>query len=358
MLFSYCLRSIFVRMFNKSFSVGCAISSFLVLTILWSCNTGPTADKKVDVQTTADSILLKSIDGISQLLQQDSLNPSLYFKRAKLYREKEDFASAATDMYIALSLDSIKHEYWLFTAQLFWDGGETNRALAALDRAISIDSANIPYYIAASRFLFIDSQYTPSLAYLNKALERDIFNPEIYFYKGMVFKETGQIDKAISSFQTAVEQDPTFYDAFVQLGLLNRSRNPKLAEQYLNNALKNKPEGEDALYAKGYQQQDMKQYGEAASTFRSLVEINPQHDGALYALGYSLLMMDSLPEAYRLFDLATKANPAYAEAYYKKGVCAEQLNRKDEAITLYKNCLNLKDYKPATDALSRLGIAY
>ena len=345
-------------MFHRHFLACCSIFSVLLIAAFTSCNPGSSADNKNDGLTAADSILLKSIDGLTQLIQQDSLNPSLYFKRAKLYREKEDFASAATDMYIVLSLDSTKHEYWLYTAQLFWDGGETNRAISALDRAISIDSANIPYYIAASRFLFIDSQYVPSLAYLNKALERDIFNPEIYFYKGMVYKETGQMDKAISSFQTAVEQDPTFYDAFVQLGLLHRVKNPKLAEQYLNNALKNKPTGEDALYAKGFQQQELKRFAEAAVTFRSLVDINPQHDEALYALGYSLLMMDSLPEAYRLFDLATKANPAYAEAYYKKGVCAEQLNRKDEAIILYKNCLNLKDYKPASDALSRLGITY
>ena len=338
------------------FRNGCIL--FLMILSATSCNFSR-SERAEDIGVTpADSMLLKSIHGINSLLAKDSLNPALYYKRAQLYREKEDFASAATDMYVALSLDSTRHEYWLYTAQLFWDGGETKRAITALDRAIAIDSANIPYYIAAARFLFIDSQYVPSLTYLNQALTQDIFNPEIYFYKGMVYKETGQTEKAISSFQTAVEQDPEFYDAFVQLGLLTRSRNPKLAEQYLNNALKSKPEGEDALYAKGFQQQDMKRYEEAVQTFRSLVEINPQNDEALYALGYSLLMMDSLPEAYRMFDLATKVNPAYAEAYYKKGVCAEQLDRRDEAVLCYKNCLSLKAYKPAEDALTRLGISF
>ena len=41
-----------------------------------------------------------------------------------------------------------------------------------------------------------------------------------YFLKGMCYKESGDTTRAISSFQTACEQDNQYYDAYVETGRL------------------------------------------------------------------------------------------------------------------------------------------
>jgi len=45
-------------------------------------------------------------------------------------------------------------------------------------------------------------------------------NADAYFFKGMIFKSLEMKNKSISNFQTCVEQDPTYYNAYMQLGLL------------------------------------------------------------------------------------------------------------------------------------------
>ena len=54
----------------------------------------------------------------------------------------------------------------------------------------------------------------------------------------MKYKDLGDTAKAISSMQTAVEQDQQYYNAYMQLGILCAAQRNKLAVDYYKNALK------------------------------------------------------------------------------------------------------------------------
>ena len=87
-----------------------------------------------------------------------------------------------------------------------------------------------------------------------------------------------------------------------------------------------------------------------------MVDVDYKNEEALYAIGVSYMQMDSLKQAYKYFGIAIKMDPKYAEAYYKKGRCAEEFNNKEEARSLYQQCLNIKpNYKLALDGMKRLG---
>jgi tetratricopeptide (TPR) repeat protein len=224
-----------------------------------------------------------------------------------------------------------------------------------LERAATIDSTDAELYAMMGKYRFLMQEYDRALLLYNQALSKDVFNPKVYFFKGITYKEMGDTARAIGSFQTAVEQDPNYYEAYMQIGVLMQKKKDKLAQKYLDNAIKVKPNSEEALYAKAYNLQESNQYKQAAEVFRQIISLNYKNDAALYALGYCQMMQDSIAEAYKMFDLAIKVNPTYAEAYYKKGVCAEQLGKKDEAKTLFVNALNINsEYKPAKDALARM----
>ncbi|MES2619337.1 MAG: tetratricopeptide repeat protein [Bacteroidota bacterium] len=347
------------------------LSLFFVLAFWLSsckqCNT-----TKADVAKT-DSVAIPKLDAVSEEIRKDSLNPFLYYKRAQLYEANNDFKSAATDMYLALSLDSLRPEFYIYTAELFKKTGEPQRGIALMNKAIVTDSMNTNFYVKAAELAYIDTNikgsYMLALNYLNTAIEKDPQNADIYFYKGTIFKEIGDTTKALSSFQTATELNPKFYNAYVQIGLLLKNKKDKNAEKYFDNAIKVSDKPEDALYAKanllkeeGVRLYDAEKFSQAddklnkaVEQFKKVIEVNYKNAEAYMGTGFCYYQMDSLQEAYNYYEMATKIEPAYAGAYFSKGLCAEDLGRKKEAMALYQTCLNIDPtFKRAEEHLKKL----
>jgi tetratricopeptide (TPR) repeat protein len=331
--------------------------SLFFVAMLSSCwhDTKSNGDKTAtDGDTT--KVHLKAIDDLTVLIKKDSLNPELYFKRAQIYQGMGDLKSALTDMYLAGVLDPKNNDYNLFAADLFIQDKKPQRAIALMDEAIKNDSTNVKYYVYGGKFAYMIKEYKTALEHFNEGIRIDIFNPDLYYWRGMTYMDMGDTTRALSAFQTCTEQDPKNSDAFLQIGLLLHARKDKMADKYLDNAVKANPKATDALYAKGFAQQEAGKYAESIETFKMIIERDYKNEDALYALGVSYMQIDSIKPAYKYFDMAIKMDPKYAEAYYKKGRCAEELKHIEEAKSLYQQCLNFKpDYKLAQDGLKRLG---
>jgi tetratricopeptide (TPR) repeat protein len=305
--------------------------------------------------TTANGKIATATDDI----KKDSLNPLLYFRRAHVYDHNDDLKHATDDMFKALSLDSLRPEFFLYAAELFKKSGEPKRGIALMDKAIVVDSMNTDLYVKAAELAYIDTtirgNYLLALSYLNAAIRKNPQNADIYFYKGNVFKEMRDTNRAISSFQTATELNPKFYNAYVQLGLLLAQKKDKNAARYLDNAIKVSDKPEDALYAKANilketalgleaankDAQATEKFNEAIETYRKVIDVNYTNVESYMGIGFSYYEMDSVEQAYKYYGLAAKLEPTYAGAYFSKGLCAEDLGRKKEAMDLYQTCLNL-----------------
>ncbi|HRG89596.1 MAG TPA: tetratricopeptide repeat protein [Chitinophagales bacterium] len=329
-------------------------------------------NKPVDAQK-GDSLAIPQLEAMNAEIEKDSLNPYLYYKRAQLFEANNDYKSAATDMFIALNLDSLRPEFYLYAAELFKKTGELQRGLTLMQKAISTDSTNTSFYVKAAEMAYIDTtlngNYRLALDYLNAAIAKDPQNADIYFYKGTIFKEVGDTIKALSSFQTATELNPKFYNAYVQIGLLLKQRKDKNAEKYFDNAIRVSDKPEDALYAKAniLKEEGVKLYdadkiaqateklSKAVEEFKKVIDVNHKNVEAYMGTGFCYYQMDSLEQAYRYYDLAVKVAPSYAGAYFSKGLCAEDLGKTKEAIALYQNCLNLDpDFTRARQHLDNL----
>jgi tetratricopeptide (TPR) repeat protein len=321
----------------------------------------------------SDSLKSPAIDALTAQIKKDSINPFLYYKRAQMYEVQGDLKSATTDMFLALSIDSLRPEFYMYAAELFKKSGEPKRGIALLNKAIITDSTNVNFYVKAAELAYIDTtmkgNYKLALAYLNAAIDKDKHNPDIYFFKGTVFKEMGDTGRAISSFQTATELNPKYYNAYVQIGLLLQNKNDKNAEKYFDNAIRVSDKPEDALYAKAniLKEQGVALYdankmdasfeklNAAINNFKKVIELDHRNVEAYMGIGFSYYQMDSLQQAYEYYGLAAKIEPTYAGAYFSKGLCAEDLGKTKEAIMLYQNCLNIDpDFKRAQEHLKKL----
>lgn len=332
--------------------------SLIVIAGLNSCSQCNKPKQAAQVTTTDTSANAK-IMAVNEEIKKDSLNPLLYYKRAHIYDHNDDLKSAITDMFFVLSLDSMRPEFYLYAAELFKKSGEPKKGIALMDKAIVVDSTNTDLYVKAAELAYIDTtikgNYLLALKYLNAAILKNPQNADIYFYKGNVFKEMRDTAKAISSFQTATELNPKFYNAYVQLGLLLAQKKNKNAEKYLDNAIKVSDKPEDALYAKAniiketaLALQDankdapaIDKFNEAIETYKKVIEVNYKNVESYMGIAFSYYQMDSVEQAYKYYSLATKIEPTYAGAYFSKGLCAEDLGRKREAMDLYQTCLNI-----------------
>lgn len=356
------MRKLAIITFSAAFIFGVMFFS--------SCKRGNSSENAVAKQ---DTLVIPQLKVVTDQIKKDSLNPFLYFKRAHISEANKDFKGAIADMHEALRLDSLRPEFYLYAADLFKESGQLLTGISLMNKAITTDSMNTKFYVKAAELAFIDTTIhghaSMAMAYLNAAIVKNPQDAEIYFYKGAVYKESGDTARAISSFQTATELDPKFYNAYVQIGLLLEQKKDKNAEKYLDNAIKVSDKPEDALYAKaniykkeGVQLEDDNQQDKAVDkfetaieNFKQVIDLDHRNVEAYMGIAYSYYQMDSVQDAYKYYDLATRIEPTYAGAYFSKGLCAEELGHRQEAIAMYNNCLNIDPtFKPALEHLKKL----
>jgi tetratricopeptide (TPR) repeat protein len=139
---------------------------------------------------------------------------------------------------------------------------------------------------------------------------------------GNVFLKQGDVDEAISHFQTALQINPKYALAEGNLG--------------------------DALLRKG-------RIDEAISDFQTALRLNPNFPDAYNSLGYALLGKGRIDEAILDFQTALRLKPNFPDAWNSLGSALFEKGAVNEAISAFQQALRLKpDY---ADAYENLGMA-
>jgi len=333
---------------KKIFWLTAIVSVFVV-----GCQESNTA-KLDDGQTQSE---VTPFDSINALIKQDPNNPDLYFQRAKMHYEARDLATSMNDVGRALKLDSGKTDYYLLLADLKLIAKESRDSRDALLNAYAINPTDIDVVLRLGELYMIVQDADESFRYLNEALLLDKFNSTAYRLKGFNYKYLGDTTKAVSSFQTAIEQDPNDYDSYLQLGLLYSTIGHEIAEDYYNNALKVRPQSVEAHYAKGLFYQTIGRSRDALNTYDDILEITGEYFDAWYNKGYVyLVQLQEYDSAAQQFSKAIQFGPqGYAEAYYNRGLSYEQMGELKKAEADYREALRINpQFDLAAQGLGRI----
>ncbi|MBP7399864.1 MAG: tetratricopeptide repeat protein [Chitinophagales bacterium] len=301
--------------------------------------------------------LTPEIETLTEQIKNDPNNAGLVFNRANAYFNYGNLKFALQDYEKAYHMDSLNAPFALGLSDCLFEMSNPEGSILILERFIAHSPENIDVLnaLALEYFLLPKPRYNLAIDTYNKVLKLDIQNADAYFYKGLIFKETGDTAKAISSFQTCTEVDPDYYDAYMQLGMLYSAKKDPIAIKYYNNAISVNDTSKEAEYGIAKYFQDAGDLENAISYYRNIIVDDPQDADALYNLATIYFGIDSIEKAYRYFDLTIKQSPARAIAYYGKGLCAEQLKKMDEAISNYKQAVNLDpELTEATERLKAL----
>jgi len=296
------------------------------------------------------------IDRLSKLIEANPSDAAAYYQRSKAYIDQKKFKPAFTDINRAIALDSSHADYFVTEGDILFANRQIPQAVSVFQRALALDDKNMDAYLRLAELHLYLKKYQESIQYANEALKIDKHRAKAYFIKGFVYKESGDTAKAISSFQTCVEQEPENYDAFMQLGLLFESKKNKLAAQYYSDALRLNPKSIEALYDRAMYYQETEDFNQSIEDYTAILQIDPNFKDAHYNLGYiHLVYLKVYDQAIRHFTDAIRCDPYFVKAYYNRGLCYEQVGDIAAAAADYKQALSIAPtYDPAIQGLKRV----
>lgn len=315
---------------------------FLTLVLLiFGCKDSKenTTEDKAKILNSAESAVSKTLE-LDSLINNSPNNSDLYYQRSKVFFDIKNHPKALIDILTAINLNNKNAVYYLLGGDIYIAMGQGNDAIKLMSEAISNIPNNEALYTRSIEYSFYMKENKAALNFANDLLRINKNNPDAYFFKGLIFKSS-DVNKAISSFQTCVEQDPTYYNAYMQLGTLFSEKNDELAIKYFDNALKLQPESREAIYGKGYFYQQRKQYELAREEYKKMIIADRRDFQALFNTAHCFLAQDSIAKAEKHFDMALNAKPDYVDAIYMLGQIAEIKGDIPNAKIHYQNALKL-----------------
>ena len=330
------------------------MQTFFKLVVLASCtclaSCGPGTDDKGAAKVPST---LADIEGRIIATPDDA---ALFAERALYFEGLDSSRLAMNDWKRAIALDSTNQKYYISLADLFYRKVRIKEAETELRKAIDLSDNDTEARLKLSELKLIQREYPEAMELANAALRIDPQHAKGYYLKGWIHMEVGDTALAISSYRTAVERDPEFYDAYLQMGQLHAAMRDRLAWEYYNSALELRPRSVEAWYGLGMLAQESGQDSLALEAYARIKEIDPSNPLAWYNSGYVLLEWRDQPAAARKeFGQAIKLMPTWADAYYNRGLTYELENRLDSAYSDYRLALELMpDMTLAAQGLSRL----
>lgn len=332
--------------------------SFVLFFILLAGCGDPKVSDKQNYDPRDTTAVGKKIQEISLRIKDDPDNTALLHERAQMHMSRGDVANALLDMEKVINRDTTNADYFLTLSDVHLAATKPGRSKAALEKCLSIDPENKLAYEKLAELYFIAQQYKEAIVNLDAVLRLDITNPKAYFMKGMCFRDMGDTTRAISSFQTCIEQDPKHYNANLQLAMIYHARNQPVAEQYYDAALRIEPQSTDALYGRGlWFQENRRDYNSAIRDYTSAITFNPKAAPAHFALGFiHYQYLQVYDQAIRHFNDAIQADPKWPEAWFNRGLSYEAKGDIAAAGSDYRKALELNPrYVNAQKALQRVG---
>ncbi len=345
----------FIYFCHMNIKTSIFVFSFVSLCAFSACSSDP---GKTEIKTN-DSAAAKMPAALVKLNDQinaDPENTDLYHKRAQYFLSERKFEDGFDDMREVMKRDSTKPAYFITLSDLYFVTNQTGASKATLEKCLQLDDKNVEAMLKLAELHFYVKQHDKSLEYINSALKIDKYNSKGYFMRGMNYKELKDTAKAISSMQTAVEQDQRFYTAYMQLGILNAAQKRPIAVDYYKNALRIQPNSIETWYDIGKYYQDMENWPKAEEAYGVLLQIDAKNKNGNYNMGViNMAAKKDYKKALTYFTDALKTDPVYLEAYYARGVCYQTMGDKKNAAADFNACLTINpQFEPALAGLQQV----
>jgi len=325
--------------------------SFLVL---FSCN-----QKKEKKQVNPKSELAL----LSEDIINNPNNATLFVKRAAYFEEKGNFEAALMDYKECVKLQPKNADFHFKLASLYFEIAKFDRtkpqypdkAFNQVEQALELNPNHISSLVLKGELYLIGNKMKEAIKQLNMVIELDYNTSKAHLLKGYIYSSLQEEKKAIQFFHNATSINPSYEEAYIQLGLLHQKNNDSTAVLYYKNVLRINPKNKLALFNLAKFFQDSQRWNESIQTYTQLLQFYPTYADGYYNIGFVHIKLGLYDVAINDFAQAISFNSKFYEAYFSRGHCYETLGDIYRAELDYKKAININpDYQDAKDALANL----
>ncbi|MEG4583871.1 tetratricopeptide repeat protein [Microcoleus sp. MOSTC5] len=209
-------------------------------------------------------------------------------------------------------------DFWppkvVFSKRAVSESGEQDRKRDKhSDQSVEANfNAAKPHY-SLGKALAKKGEWEKAISSYQKALNVDSNSAEIYHYLGDALVKNGELEEAVRVYQKAIELQPNLWEVHHNLG--------------------------DMWQAQG-------RLDQAVVAYRLAIEFNPNFCWSNNNLGDSLIKQEKWKEAVQAYRNAIELNPDFHWSYYNLGEALVELERWEEAVVAYRRAIQLKSDLP------------
>jgi len=181
-----------------------------------------------------------------------------------------------------------------------------------------------------------------ALASYDRAIQINSNYAEAHSNRGIALRELKRLEEAIVSYDRAIEINPDLAEAYLNRGIALREL--KLFDEALasyDRAIELDPNLSEAYSNRGNALKDLNRLDEALVSYAKAIDINPNEAEAYSNRGIALTELKLFDDAIASFDRAIEIKPDSAEAFSNRGVNFEQLQRYEEALISYERAIEI-----------------
>ncbi|MFP5470517.1 MAG: tetratricopeptide repeat protein [Bacteroidia bacterium] len=340
------------------------VGFFIVLScVVFSCDNTKKEEQKQEEKKAEQP---SELDEINEQIANNPGSSNGFYRRAKYYAKQGDLTNATDDINRALLIDPEVDFLNLEKARILLSQERISDAILYAQKSIEFNPKYFDGHVLLGKLYYINGEYDEAFKHLDESLRLDQYKAEPYFVKGMLFETLKDSIKAATSFQTAIEQDPNYFDAYYKLAALYYERKPDLAIQYLQRAHDIDTSNIHTLRVLGNAFLDKNDFEQAVLYFNKILQINAGYSEAYFFLGKAYINIydekanqytkdTTLSKSIEYFDKAIELYPDYVQAYYLRGACYQEKGENSKAIRDYQKSLEIDpQYHIATEALREM----
>ena len=298
-----------------------------------------------------------SLAKLSKALLEQPNDTALLKERRNLFIETGELEKAIVDQQQLFELDTSNLSYRYDLADLYFDLYPTNSIYISKSLALISDNHTVfpPFLLLRAKLFYVLQNYSQSLKDINTFLTSNPFDPEAYFFKGLNYKDMGDLEMAQSQFQTAVEQDPNYVESYEQLAFIYSYKEDSLAKYYFKNALIADSSLLSSWYNLGMYCQKQGDFYNAKQSYYGMLRRDSLNKDANYNLGYISLVEGSYESAIQYFSFVISQNRAYSSAFFSRGLAYKFAGINDFARNDFEMAIELSpEFEEAKDELNSL----
>ncbi|NQX92674.1 MAG: tetratricopeptide repeat protein [Flavobacteriales bacterium] len=337
-------------------------------------------DKKAKALTYLGMAMLNQADtGKAQVHFNEAINlvPAYTFPRVHLAMSYSSPERKLEEMNKVIALNENHAPAHFYLGVIHDELGQNDEAEKHFERALNLNPGDQDIQMLLGNYYIENERLEEASQYFNQVYRGDTISPQHYFYeakiasrqndfskalklydtaikksdghyaeahlnKGIILKKSGQVEKAISCYKSAIQVREDYEEAWYNLALAHRAAGQdEQAATCYKKSIEINPRAEKAMYNLALVLKSLGRDSEAVSWWRKTLVINPEYVKALYNIGLYEYKQKRYTEARDIFTSVVNKSPGYTKAWFNLGLTEKQLDNIEGGIAAYERAINL-----------------